>query len=105
MSDLIDREDAISEILDVYEREFPTASGAFDEFAVSIVPNILRNLPSVEPEQKKGEWNFIGDNMFKCTCCGVLYTTHQFNGLRNYNTDPYTPYYCPHCGARMRSEE
>ena len=52
MSDLIRREDAIDEIREVYEREFPTASDAFDEFVVTIIPNILRNLPSAEPEQK-----------------------------------------------------
>lgn len=100
MSDLISRANAIDEIREVYEYEFPTASGAFDEFVTMIIPNILRNMPSIE--QKKGKWSFIGDNMFKCTCCGVLYTTHQLNGLRNYDTDPYAPYYCPHCGADMR---
>ena len=52
MSDLIRREDAIDEIREVYEELFPTASGAFDEFVVTIIPNILRNLPSAEPERK-----------------------------------------------------
>ena len=105
MNDLISRQDAIDKIFEVYEYEFPTASGEFDEFATVIIPNLLRNLPSAEPEQKKGKWDFVGDNMFKCTCCGVLYTTHQLNILRNYDTDPYAPYYCPHCGADMRDKD
>lgn len=33
MSDCISREAAIKELLDTYEREFPTADGAFDLFA------------------------------------------------------------------------
>lgn len=52
MSDLISRQDAIDEIREVYEYEFPTASGEFDEFVVLIIPNILRNLPSAESERK-----------------------------------------------------
>lgn len=46
MNDLISRQDALNEIHRVYEYEFPTASGAFDEFVTIIIPNILRNLPS-----------------------------------------------------------
>ena len=38
MSDYISREAAIKELLDTYEREFPTADGAFDLFAVRIMP-------------------------------------------------------------------
>ena len=52
MSDLISRQDAINNIIEVYEYEFPTASGAFDEFVTAIMPNILRNIPSAQPEQK-----------------------------------------------------
>lgn len=40
--------EAIKEILRTYECEFPTASGAFDEFAVRIVPNVLKYLPTVD---------------------------------------------------------
>jgi len=61
--------------------------------------------PSIEPERKKGKWNFIGDNMFECTYCGVVYTTQQLNGLRNYDVDPYAPKFCPNCGADMREEQ
>ena len=54
--------------------------------------------------QKKGHWNFVGDNLFKCTCCGEMYTTQQLNGLRVYDKDPYCPFFCPHCGADMRGD-
>lgn len=59
----------------------------------------------VQTERKKGKWNFIGDNMFECNCCGTPYTTQQLNGLRNYDTDPYAPKFCPNCGADMRGEK
>ena len=66
------------------------------------VNKILSDLPSAQPERKTGKWNFIGDNMFECTSCGVVYTTRQLNGLRNYDTDPYAPKFCPNCGADNR---
>ena len=50
--DTIDRQAAIKEILRVYEYEYPTATGAFDEFVTKIIPSIINNLPSVQPEQK-----------------------------------------------------
>ncbi|MBQ7296443.1 MAG: hypothetical protein IJW86_09675 [Clostridia bacterium] len=46
MPEYIERNKAIKEIRDTYESEYPTASGAFDEFATILVPRILKNLPS-----------------------------------------------------------
>ena len=97
MSDLIDREDAISEILDVYEREFPTASGAFDEFAVSIVPNILRNLPSVEPEQK---WVPVTERLPEdredVLVCGVEAISNEYvYGVKRLDVDTWRPIIAP----------
>jgi len=43
--------------------------------------------------------------MFECTCCHIIYTAKQLDGLRNYNTDPYVPKFCPNCGADMRGEQ
>ena len=96
MSDLIRRKDAIDEIREVYEREFPTASGAFDEFVISIIPNILRNLPSADSERKKGHWVPVtnGRGGFECDQCHNYATSYQ-------NGDEYLSYYCPNCGAEM----
>ena len=66
---------------------------------------LVNGEPTIQPEQKKGKWNFIGDNMFECSMCGASYTTQQLNFLRNYETDPYLPWFCPHCGSDMRGEE
>lgn len=48
MPEYIERSKAIKEINDAYEYEYPTASGAFDEFATTVVPNVLRNLPAAD---------------------------------------------------------
>ena len=102
MSDFIRREDVLDAI-QKREDEVDSVYSAFWE-GLKIAQDIVEKVPSVESERKNGKWNFIGDNMFKCTCCGVLYTTHQLNGLRNYETDPYAPYFCPNCGADLRGE-
>lgn len=48
MSKYIDCEKAIEALRDVYEREFPTGSGAFDLYAVRIVPRALRNMEGID---------------------------------------------------------
>lgn len=65
---------------------------------------IREALNGAEP-RKPGRWSFIGEDMFECTSCGVVYTTEQLNGLRNYDTDPYAPKFCPNCGADMRGND
>ena len=109
MSDLISRVDAIDKIFEVYEYEFLTASGEFDEFVTVIIPNILRNLPSAESE-RKGEWleKEVFDNVDyeipewqseKCSVCGKYHTTPYLYNFRTFA-------YCPNCGSKMmRGEE
>lgn len=48
MAEYIDRQAAIKELCAVYEHEYPTAHGAFDEYATKIVPNVLKNLPPAD---------------------------------------------------------
>lgn len=49
-TDCISRQAAIDALREVYEYEYPTASGGFDEYATKLVPNTLKNLPSAQPE-------------------------------------------------------
>ena len=88
--------DDYCELNDEGKTAFRMAITALELFGIS------EQLPSA---QKKGHWNFVGDNLFECTCCGEMYTTQQLNGLRVYDKDPYCPFFCPHCGADMRGEE
>lgn len=48
MAEYIDRETALKAIREVYEYEFPTASGAFDEFATKVVPSVLKSIPAAD---------------------------------------------------------
>lgn len=48
MDEYISRGKAIKELREVYENEYPTASGDFDEYASHDVPNVLRNIPATD---------------------------------------------------------
>lgn len=48
MDDLIARNRLLTKIREVYEYEFPTASGDFDRFVTKILPNIICNQPTVD---------------------------------------------------------
>ena len=97
--DVIFRQDAISVLGAQCKKEYNKTCGEHCECMEYMA---LRDMPSA---QKKGHWNFVGDNLFKCTCCGKMYTTQQLNGLRVYDKDPYCPFFCPNCGADMRGDE
>ena len=56
MPEYISREEAIKELREVYENEYPTASGDFDEYASHDVPNVLRNIPAADVQPVKHGW-------------------------------------------------
>lgn len=84
MAEYIDREAAIKEILEMYEREFPTASGAFDEFVTRLVLQALKSLPTtyVAPVYRDGV----------VYCCPNPKCRRK--AIIKYN-------HCPRCGAKM----
>ena len=64
--------------------------------------NVLRDLPSVQPERKTGRWIEMSstNHTYKCSVCGRLLvniTDGKNNVAKNYP-------YC-HCGADMRGEQ
>lgn len=77
----------------VYSSECGVLAGAM---------KLLEIQPTIEPERKKGKWNFVGDQMFECTECGTCYTQNQFQQMKVLITDPDFPRFCPMCGADMR---
>ena len=86
MSDLINRQDVIEAFwkLDIELR--PSA--------IDAITDMLKTLPSAEPERKRGEWKFRSPNIlypeserYKCSVCGGHSYIHD---------------YCPNCGADMR---
>lgn len=48
MRKLIDADKLKAAIFEAYEAEYPTASGAFDEFVTKILPNIINQQPIVD---------------------------------------------------------
>lgn len=97
MSDLIDRQTVIdmlqSQAYDDWNQGASTTwANAFSECA-----EMIRNLPSAEPERKRGKWLDDYGNEKKdgygadCSVCG---------GYSEYLTD-----YCGDCGAYMKGEE
>ena len=90
MAEYIEREAVIRELRDVYEREFPTADGAFDLFANRIVPRVIKNIPAAEVEQvRHGHWIEASGYQI-CSECG-----------EEHAWDEYRASYCEDCGARM----
>ena len=91
----------INEITDVYEYEYPTASGDFDEFFKTVL-NIIRNVQY--DSVKHGKWmTFNPDtrgytDRFICSSCGNYTTYHVYDKSCDYD-------YCPNCGAKMDLEE
>lgn len=101
MAEYINRDATIKAIHDVYEYGFPTASGAFDDFATKIVPSLLNSIPAADVVpvvhgrwDDSGRYTFpSGDVAVRCTNCGCALTESEYH-LNNWN-------YCPVCGAKM----
>ena len=104
MGDYISREEAIKELCEVYENEYPTASGDFDEYASRYVPNVLRNMQAADVQPvKHGRWvcEFYNDvfDVYQadCSVCKKESTDKYDKVSESYE-------YCPHCGTRMNSD-
>ena len=95
MAEYFEKETVLKEIFSIYEREFPTASGAFDKFVTKTVPNILACIPSADVAPVvHGKWieqeKYTFGVMYDCSICDnlILDNGHSWN-------------YCPNCGAKM----
>lgn len=84
MSDFIKRKDIINVL------KLSLDSGYIN---VSELLSYVKNLPSVEPQRKKGAWKNVGFFTCRCSECGA-----QINELE-YNN------FCPHCGVDMRGNQ
>jgi len=60
---------------------------------VSALQEIIRELPSAQPERKKGKWIKLFDDSFNCQLCGHTFVVIQGESSMNL---------CPNCGADMR---
>lgn len=98
MSDLISRQAAI----DALKR----AEALTRAFGYHFVIDTIRELPSAQPERKKGKWIYgedeYGIDGYHCDKCGFFVPwdyTHKFiDFIKDYH-------FCPNCGADMRLTE
>lgn len=116
MDEYISREAAIKALYEVYEHDYPTASGDFDEYARHDVRNVLNGLPSADVQPvKHGHWvekeayeedRQMGFNFqIVCSNCDEQNSVLYFDE----NSEPTEKYFmrtpwCPWCGARMKSD-
>ena len=87
MSDLISRQAAIEAIkCAIWDKQI--AKDAIDAVC---------NIPSTQPERKKGKWHrrfYPHVEMIVCSECQEEFSYDAETGVRDYN-------YCPNCGASM----
>lgn len=96
MAEYINRDATIKAILDVYEYGFPTASGAFDDFATKIVPSLLNSIPAADVVPVRcSKWI---PGVKECPVCGES----KFKDLDADIWADWQPPRCPNCGAKMR---
>ena len=111
MAEYISKEKAIKELREVYENEYPTASGDFDEYASHDVPNVLRNMSAADVQPvKRGYWikqpekfqiheDVINSNyLYLCSCCNAS----DLHSERANNDGEVK--FCWRCGAKMDAE-
>lgn len=93
MSDLIYRRDAVSRMSDLLMIEL----GGKRLPTWNEVNDAINDLPSAEPERKRGEWIDTGTHL-KCSVC------NEYLGasIRGRNGELYCTAFCPNCGADMR---
>ena len=94
MSDLIDRQKAIEALGEKPVGETDWDLGCRNQWEWDT--EILRTIPSAEPERKKGKWidvtEIIGFPESKCSVCQLKSGNFWMN-------------FCPNCGADMKAVE
>lgn len=97
MDEYISKEKAIKKLREVYENEYPTASGDFDEYASHDMPNVLRNIPAADVQPvKRGKWE-KKKGYLVCSNCGMTFDTIGYT----YEEQDEVFRYCSCCGYRM----
>lgn len=93
MNDLISRQEALDTLNDEFTIIGKTNAIIVQDY-IRRVKNRLHDLPSAQPERKKGRWLPFDPPLFRCSECGATRENKTF--MENF---------CPNCGADLRQEE
>ena len=100
MDDLISRQAAMDTLNDEFTIIGKTNAIIVRDY-IRRVKNRLHDLPSAQPERKKGRWLPDNNNYFApyfvCSNCHSSYKVDTVMNKPTWN-------YCPNCGADMRQE-
>lgn len=99
---MIDRDSLKHQIIETYEYEFPTASGAFDEFVTKIIPNIINNAPTIDamPVVRCRECK----HWYEYSCNEEYGSCHFWQANDNENTETESDDFCSY-GQRKDGAE
>ena len=91
------KDDTISRraAIDALDKEYRCTDQSDDWDGLKTAMLIIENLPSAQPERKKGRWI---DN---CSCSNCNWINEDDEGYALYTTYDF----CPNCGADMRRNE
>lgn len=67
---------------------------------MDIIEKAIDEAPTVE-SRPQGAWEFIGNNLFKCTHCGYVADADYLRKWKVRTCDSEFPNSCLNCGARM----
>lgn len=100
MDEYISRQEAIKALYEVYEHDYPTASGDFDEYARHDVRNVLNGLPTADVQPvKHGRWEVNGDRFYPfCSNCKYE-PPKELIRCNALSLEPILTKYCPNCGS------
>lgn len=98
MSDYIDRQAAIDEVVAWMKDRLNNKKNG------KPLTEILRDLPSAQPEQKHGKWQ-ITDAYPHNIYCSVCHKKFAQTHWAVWEDGSLPRAYCPNCGAKMEEED
>lgn len=98
MAEYIDRQAAIDALEEKRQYLLEQDMAGAEHVLVHLAINVIKDLPSAEPERKKGKWIEDDDGCLCCSLCGNPCEINCITG--EFLESPF----CSQCGAEMVGE-